>query len=104
MQYLMSLIEDGTESATEPASIGAFDERLRAEGHSVFAAGLAAPGTATVIDNRGLKPVLTDGPFLEHLAGFWVVDAADLDVALRLAAEASKRCHRKVAVRPLLAD
>jgi hypothetical protein len=43
-------------------------------------------------------------PFLEskeYLAGFWIIEAADLDVALKLAAEGSKRCNRKVEVRPL---
>ena len=109
MQYLISVIDDQTGSATgaELAAIGAFNDRLRAEGYWVFAGGLAAPSTATVIDNRGPKPVLTDGPFLdskEYLAGFWVLDATDLDVALRLAAEASKHCNRKVEVRPLLGD
>ena len=47
--------------------------------------------------------VLTDGPYLEakeHLGGFWVIEAPDLDVALRLAAEGSKACRGKVEVRP----
>ncbi len=48
--------------------------------------------------------MLTDGPYLEskeHLGGFWVIDAPDLDVALRLAAEGSKACRGKVEVRPV---
>ena len=36
----------------------------------------------------------------EYLAGFWIIEAADLDVALELAAEGSKNCNRKVEVRP----
>ena len=51
------------------------------------------------------EAVLTDGPFVEskeYLAGFWVMEAPDLDVALRLAAEGSKACNRKVEVRPFL--
>ncbi len=47
--------------------------------------------------------MFTDGPFLEskeYLAGFWIMEAADLDVALKLAAEGSKACNRKVEVRP----
>jgi hypothetical protein len=43
--------------------------------------------------------VFTDGPFLEskeYLAGFWIIEAADLDVALKLATEGSKACNRKV--------
>lgn len=47
--------------------------------------------------------MFTDGPYLEtkeHLGGFWVIEAADLDQALGLAAEASKACRGKVEVRP----
>jgi hypothetical protein len=36
----------------------------------------------------------------EYLAGFWITEAPDLDVALKLAAAASKACHRKIEVRP----
>ena len=105
MQYLVSVIADGTELATpgEEAAIDAFNDQLTAEGHWVFAGGLAAPSSATVIDNRGAEAVITDGPFVEskeYLAGFWIIDAADLDVALKLAADGSKACNRKVEVRP----
>jgi hypothetical protein len=107
MQYLISVIDDtaGLATADEMAAIDVFNDRLQAEGHWVFAAGLAAPSSATVIDNRDGTAMFTDGPFLEskeHLAGFWVMEAADLDVALKLAAEGSKACHRKVEVRPVL--
>jgi len=107
MQYLVSVIHDSDELATEAemAAIDAFNDRLVADGHWVFAGGLAAPSTATVIDNRDGAGLLTDGPFIEskeHLAGFWVMQAPDLDVALRLAAEGSRHCNRKVEVRPLL--
>ena len=82
-----------------------FNDRLRAAGHWVFAGGLGVPDHATVIDNRGGEPVITDGPFLESkefLVGFWIIEAPDLDVALQLASEGSKACNRKVEVRPLL--
>jgi hypothetical protein len=107
MQYLVSVIDDTAGPATpdEQAAINVFDDRLKAEGHWVFAGGLGAPTSATVIDNRGADAIVTDGPFLEskeHLAGFWIIEAADLDVALKLAAEASKACHRKIEVRPFL--
>lgn len=105
MQYLVSVMADGTEVAKpgEMAAIGAFNERLRAQGHWVFADGLAEPSSATVVDGRGEQPVFSDGPFLESkefLAGFWVIEAPDLDVALRLAAEGSKLCNRRLEVRP----
>ena len=108
MQYLVSVIDDGAGLATpteEAAAIAAFNDRLRAEGHWVFAGGLGSPDPATVIDNRGGRALITDGPFLEskeHLAGFWIIEAADLDVALELASEGSKACNRKIEVRPFL--
>jgi hypothetical protein len=107
MQYLVSVIDDTAGLATpdEMAAINAFDNRLQAEGHWVFAGGLSAPNTATVIDNRGEEALFTDGPFLEskeYLAGFWIIEALDLDVALKLATEGSKACNRKVEVRPFL--
>ncbi len=85
------------------AATDAFNERLKAEGYWVFAGGLAPATTATVVDGRGETPVLTDGPYLETkevIGGFWVIDAPDLDVALRLAAEGSKACRGEVEVRP----
>jgi hypothetical protein len=107
MQYLVSVIHDSAELATpdEMAAIDAFNDRLVAEGHWVFAGGLGSPSAATVIDNRGEEAMFTDGPFVEskeYLVGFWVMEAADLDVALKLAAEGSKTCNRKVEVRPFL--
>ncbi len=110
--YLISVIDDGqalaarsTDSATpeEEAAIDQFNDRLRAEGRWVFAGGLGGPDTATVIDNRDGQAVITDGPFVEskeYLAGFWILEAADLDVALELATEGSKACNRKIEVRP----
>ncbi len=107
MQYFVSVIDDQAGLATpdEMAAVDVFNDRLAADGHWVFAGGLGSPGTATVIDNRGGEPVFTDGPFVEskeHLAGFWIIEAADLDVALELAAEGSRSCNRKVEVRPFL--
>ena len=105
MQYLVSVIDDGAGLVTpdEMVQIDAFNDRLKAAGQWVFAGGLAAPDSATVVDNRGGKAMVTDGPFLEskeYLAGFWVIEAPDLDVALKLAAEGSNACNRKVEVRP----
>ncbi|MFI7575482.1 YciI family protein [Micromonospora sp. NPDC049497] len=85
------------------ADTGAFNERLRRDGHLVFADGLEPATTATTVDGQGDKPAFTDGPYLEtkeHLGGFWVIEAADLDVALALAAEGSKACRGTVEVRP----
>ena len=107
MQYLVSVIDDTAGLATpdEDAAIDVFNDRLKADGHWVFAGGLAAPSSATVIDNRGEEALFTDGPFLEskeYLVGFWIMEAPDLDVMLKLAAEGSKACNRKLEVRPIL--
>ncbi len=109
MQYLVSVIDDTAGSATpaEEAAIDVFNDQLVADGHWVFAGGLGSPSMATVIDNRGSETVFTDGPFLEskeYLAGFWIIEAPDLDVALKLAAAGSKACNRKVEVRPVLGE
>jgi hypothetical protein len=107
MQYLISVIFDGPGLATpeEDAAIDVFNDKLIAQGNWVFAGGLGMPDNATVIDNRGAEALVTDGPFVESkefLAGFWIIEAEDLDVALKLAAEGSKACNRKVEVRPFL--
>lgn len=95
----------GSREAMEEAfaATGAFNDKLKADGYWVFAGGLAPAETATVVDGRGEAPVMTDGPYLETkeiIGGFWVIEAPDLDVALRLAAEGSRACRAKVEVRP----
>ena len=106
-QYLISVLTDSTELATEGemAAIDVFNDQLIADGHWVFAGGLASPASATVVDGRDGDAVFTDGPYLEskeHIAGFWIIEAADLDVALRLAGHGSKACNRRLEVRPVL--
>jgi hypothetical protein len=107
MQYLISVIDDGTglATSTEDAAIDAFNDKLKSEGYWGFAGGLGSPDPAAVIDNRGEEAVFTDGPFVEskeYLAGFWIIETPDLDLARKLAAEGSKACNRKVEVRPFL--
>ena len=107
MQYLVSVIDDQT-GLGHPGRDGG-DRRVQRPAPGRGPLGLRrrprAPSTATVIDNRGGEAVFTDGPFVEskeYLAGFWIIEAPDLDVALKLAAEGSKACNRKVEVRPFL--
>ena len=109
-QYLMSvLFDDATDTASADevaatdAAIDAFNDRLRADGHWVFAGGLASPSTATVVDGRAGEAVFTDGPYVEtkeYVAGFWIIQAPHLDAALRLASLGSKACNRRVELRP----
>ena len=66
--------------------------QITAQGKWVFGGGLTHPSSATVVRSEDGETVLTDGPYLEtkeQLGGFWVVEAADLDEALDLAARAS---------------
>ena len=107
MQYLVNVIDSRSESGTaeEAVAIDAFNEKLVAGGHWVFAAGLADPTASTVVDGRGDEPIFTDGPFIEAkewAAGLWIIEASDLDVALKLMAEGSKACNRRLEIRPML--
>ncbi|HET6742411.1 MAG TPA: YciI family protein [Kribbella sp.] len=107
MRYLVSVIDDGTGSATaaELQAVEAYNEQLEADGYWVFAGGLSSPSDATVIDARGAEPIVTDGPYVEtkvYVGGLWVLEAPDLDVALKLASGASRVCNRRLEVRPFL--
>ena len=56
-----------------------------------------------MVDGQGETPIFTDGPYVEtkeYVIGLWIIEAPDLDVALKLAAEGSKACRRRVEVRP----
>ena len=79
------------------------NDEMQAAGAWVFAGGLHAPSTATVVSVRGDEVITTDGPFAEakeQLGGFWVINAADLDEALAWAAKATRACRVPVEVRP----
>jgi hypothetical protein len=106
-QYLMSVLNDNDTPATdaEMAAIDVFNEQLKTDGQWVFAGGLGSTATATVVDGRDGEPLVSDGPYLEskeHIVGFWIIEAPDLDVALRLAAQGSKSCNRRIELRPFL--
>jgi len=114
-QYLLSVHGNEEQNAAVTpeqiqemfASVATFNEKLQADGHWVFAGGLMPAATATVVDGRAGSPVLTDGPYLEtkeHIGGFWVIEAPDLDAALRIAAEGSAACQGKVEVRPFQSE
>jgi hypothetical protein len=109
-QYLLSV--HSVEGEPQPSEdetqqmykdVDAFNDRLQAEGAWVFAGGLYPAESATVVRTAGGEVVTTDGPFAEskeHIGGFWVIQAEDLDAALRLATDASIACHGPVEVRP----
>lgn len=97
MQYLVSVLNDSNDLATpdEAAAIDAFNDKLQAEGHWVFAGGLSAPASATVIDNRDGEAVMTDGPFVETkewLGGLTIVDVPDDESARMWAGRVAEGC------------
>jgi hypothetical protein len=107
VQFLISVIDrqTGLASAAEMQAIGAFNARLAADGHWVFAGGLSSPDQAIVIDGRPDEPLLTEGSLHtgpEYISGFWVIDARSLEEARALATDASRHCNRRVELRPLL--
>jgi hypothetical protein len=108
--YMLSVI-DSTESYDMPIeqaqpifeATGAFNKKIQADGTWVFSGGLERLETATVVDGTRDDVVVTDGPFAEakeYLGGFWVIEAPDLDAALKIAAEGSKACRSKIEIRP----
>ena len=109
-QYLFS-VHGGSEAYARPLeemqpmydSVAAYNEKARDAGIWVFAGGLQPSELATVVDNTGDAPVVTDGPYLETkewIGGFWVFELPDLDAALAWAKEASAACGGPVEVRP----
>ena len=115
-QYMLSVhdIVDANDAPTDPAElqkiyddVDMFNEKVRAAGAWVFAGGLLPIDAATCVDNTSGQNVVTDGPFAEskeYLGGFWIIEAPDLDAALKWAAEGSKACGGRVEVRPFQSE
>jgi hypothetical protein len=85
------------------ADVGAFNAKLTDAGAFVFAGGLLPAESATVVRQSGGDFPITDGPYTEtkeHLGGFWIINAADLDAALEWARLATVACALPVEVRP----
>ena len=113
-QYLLSVYM--VEGEPEPSSdeiqqaykdVDVFNNEVKEQGAWVFGGGLHPADTATVVRATGGDVVTTDGPFAETkelLGGFWILEAADLDAALALAARASVACRAPVEVRPFQED
>jgi hypothetical protein len=109
-QYLLSVHHvDGSPPPPAEAAqrayqdVAAFNAELASAGSWVFAGGLHPPSTATVVRVQDGDTLITDGPFAEgkeHIGGFWVIKAADLDAALAWAARAAVACAAPVEVRP----
>jgi hypothetical protein len=85
--------------------IEALNEEMKSAGAWVFSARLHEPDTATVVRMSGGEVLTTDGPFAEskeHLGGFYLIEAKDLDAALAWASKATAAVGRPIEVRPLV--
>jgi hypothetical protein len=107
MKFIIFVIDDLSNSGTaaEMTAIDEFNDGLRANGQWIFAGGLSSPSNANVIDNRGDAGIETGKPLFdakENFSGFWLIEAANADVAKELAFAGSKACNRRVELRPLL--
>ena len=109
-QYLLSIYQpDG--DPPPPAllekvmtDLEALNRELKAAGAWVFDAGLYPPSTATVVRLQDGDVLTTDGPFAEgkeHIGGFIVIKASDLDSALEWGGKLSKATTLAIEVRPL---
>jgi hypothetical protein len=109
-QYLLTLYQpDGIPSPEDVdldrigRELGALNEEIRAAGAWVFAGGLHPAATSTVVRARGDDLALTDGPYVEgreHVGGFTVLEAGDLDAALGWAGRIARITGLPVEVRP----
>jgi len=82
----------------------AFDADLRKSGHCLASESLQPVRTATTVRVRNGKTSIVDGPFAEtkeQLAGFYLIDAADLDEAITIASKIPPACVGSVEVRPV---
>ena len=81
-----------------------YDDALRQSGHFLAGAPLEPVSTATLVRVRGGKVSVTDGPFAEtkeHLGGFILLEARDLNEALQLASRIPVARYGTIEVRPV---
>jgi len=84
----------------------ALEEEMEATGTFVFGGALHGPDAATVLRASEGGPVMTDGPFVEakeHIAGFYIINADDLDAALAWAGKVVDAINHPIEVRPFRA-
>jgi hypothetical protein len=108
-QYLLTIYQAGRELSAEEfrrlcVDVPAFDDKLTDAGAFVFHGGVLSPESATVVRQSGGDFLISDGPYTEtkeHLAGFWIINAADLDAALEWARLLTVAHRRAVEVRSI---
>ena len=110
-QYLLGIYQpDGPAPSAAAldrimADVTAVRDEMRTAGAWVFSAGLHGPSTATVVRVRDGELLTTDGPYAEgkeHLGGFSIVKAADLDAALEWGGKLARATTLPVEVRPFV--
>lgn len=115
-QYLLSTYggePEATTAARTPEDMQSFMERIatleaemEASGTFVFGGALYGPDAATVVRLTEGDPVMIDGPYVEakeHIAGFYVINADDLDGALAWANKVVAAINHSIEVRPFRA-
>ena len=107
-KYLLSIYQpDGPPPGPEVMDqvgrdLHELNEGLKAAGAWVFTGGLHASGTSTVLRSRSRDVFATDGPYLEgkeHVGGFWIIEAPDLDAALEWGRKAARATTLPIEVR-----
>jgi hypothetical protein len=84
--------------------VRALEENMKSAGAWVFGGRLHKPDTATVVRVSGGELLRTDGPFVEskeHLGGFYIIEAEDLDAALSWAAKTAECVQTAIEVRAI---
>ncbi len=108
-QYLVAIYRpENYDGASEDEAMGreidALNEQMMAAGVRVFAGGLQPESRARSLRLQPAgKVLITDGPYAEtkeHIGGFWILEAADLDEALEWGRKAAVACRASVEVRP----
>lgn len=105
MRYLCLVYRDPAVAADlDDRECVDFDQSLRASGHCIASEALQPVDTATTVRVRGTAITVTDGPFAEtkeYLSGFYLVEARDLDEALKIAARIPPARAGSIEVRPI---
>jgi hypothetical protein len=109
-QYLLSVVEPSTGDMPGPEELGrimarvdAFEQELKRAGAWVFSGGLCEPSSATTLRPKGEDVLISDGPYVEgkeHLGGFTIIVAPDIDAALEWGRKAVAATTLPVEVRP----
>jgi hypothetical protein len=100
---ILVCVDESVEVSPEESLPTAWVQEMDARGVRKFGSRLRPVSDATTVQVRGGEVLLSDGPFAEtkeQIGGFWVIKAADLDVALELAAKGAQACGWPVEVRP----